>query len=300
MKNYTANRHRQALTLVALIASAAVSLPAKAQPLWGTETSVRVADVHTGSGQDNQTFASGGGPGIWGNQSLIDDAVSLDSFGNGPHDRGITQAYSSLRFNNGQVPALRARSILTGNTSGRAGVNGAVVGASAFASELFQYVGVSPATLTLTFTLEGEVFDPVPEPLFDGTDIHAPVAVFETTNYDFIDDLSTLIFEQGAIPKALDDTTLVIEDDTNGAAIVLTTELAFDVEPDEQFYVWAELQTGAFRGTRFADAFGTLTAEFDQPDLVVPLSVPEPSTCALLLLAAIGPCARSRERHGLP
>lgn len=71
--------------------------------------------------------------------------------------------------------------------------------------------------------------------------------------------------------------------------------------PGEIFYLFEQLDTAAMRDAREADAFGTLTVQFDQPEFVRSLSVPEPS---MVVLAALGLAAmvmanlRSGRRNG--
>lgn len=255
---------------------------------WGTQSFARVNDVvDPGGGQSNFTSELVGGPGSFLAEAMIDDAVTLDSFGNGPWDRGTAHAFAGLAFAANRPPALKAEAILTGNTSNQPGTD-AVASANVFASDLFQYIGSQSATLNLTYTLEGEVVEGAIDPndAFDSsTRIFAQVAVFEEAGYFFSDDFGGL-FESGATAKDFDVSTLLIEEDTGGSTATRTTTLTFNVQPGELFYVWQVLEATAFRDARSADAFSTLVGEFDQPELVTSLSVPEPMTLALLLTVA--------------
>lgn len=275
---------------------------AVADPLWGVQTVTGIGDIFLSGGQNNFTFDGNGGVGVPVASSLVDDAVTRDFFGQGPHNRGVAEAFGGLKLTNNQVPVLKTRAVLTGNLSNQppafgSFVNGAVGEVGVFASEMFRYTGSVPTTLNLTFTLEGMVSD-TPDDVLTG--IFGEAAVFHEGGYQFFADLGTLIFEFGATPKqsngveAVDTTSLVISGDTGGNKVTRTTTLAFDVQPNEVFYVWEKLDVFAVRGARSADAFSTMTAEFDQPGLVVALSVPEPAS--LMLIGAAGAWGLTRRR----
>jgi len=286
----------------ALIAAAMITSPAFAQ-LWGVQGNSSIGDIRSGGGQTNFTFDAAGGPGIPIAEVMIDDAVTLDAFGNGPWDRGTTEGFAGLAFAANRPPALKAEAILTGNRSQdfRFGSfpAGAVATTGMFASDLFQYTGPTPTTLSLTYTLEGIVSDPGSSPtnpsIADSlTSLHSNVAVFaDTPNYGFVQDIGTLVFELGATLKqtggvdAEDRFTLDIDNDTGGLVESRQTTLSCDVVPGETWYVHQTLTASAAFGTRLADAFSTLTAEFDQPQFVRSLSnIPEPSSLLLLVFAA--------------
>jgi hypothetical protein len=289
----------------AAVIAATIASPAWAQ-LWGVRGSSSIGDIRSGGGQSNFSFDASGGAGIPIAEVMIDDAVTSDSQGRGPWDRGTTHGFAGLAFAANRPPSLLAEAILTGNRSNVFEFGslpaGAVAGAGMFASDLFQYTGPAPATLSLTITLEGVVSDPagnvIANPL---TFLDANIAVFaDTTHYAFVSDVSTLVAEFGATLKqhagtdAVDLTTLKIDDDTGGATAMRQTTLMFDVVPGETFYVHQTLSASAAFGTRLADAFSTLSGEFDQPQFVRSLStpVPEPASIVLLVLGAMGLCVR--------
>ena len=101
------------------------------------------------------------------------------------------------------------------------------------------------------------------------------------------------------VVKDYDDSALRRIDDTAGSTVTLQTTLTFGVAPGEQFYVWQKLAAWAVGGTRSADAYSTMTASFDQPELVRSLSVPEPALAVLLgaALLSLG-SVRRRSRRG--
>jgi len=284
-----------------LFAAAAIvamfSSPTAAQH-WGVRGSTSIGDIRTGGGQSNFTFDSAGGPAIPFAEVMVDDSVTPDFFGNGPWNRGTSHGVARLQFAANMPPSLKAEAILTGNRSSdfRFGSlpAGAVAFAGVFASDIFQYTGPAATALSIAYTLEGVVSDPagdaVANPL---TFVAASVAVFaDTPNYQFVEDVGTLVSELGATLKqhngvdAVDLATLTIENDTGGGAAMVQTALMFDVAPGETFYVWQRMAASAAFGTRLADSFSTLTSEFNQPQFVRSLSVPEPTGVLLLILGA--------------
>jgi hypothetical protein len=254
---------------------------------WGTITRGSIHDRFAGSSlANNFTTDSDGGAGTLFTQSLVDDAVTLDSFGQGPHNRGLAQAFAGLKFGGNLAPALKAQAVLTGNISNQPPVNGVAVNdararGTANASEIFQYIGAVPNILTLSYTLEGRLDDDSPGNT--GTYISSQVAVFGESGYFFTSEITNLL-DNGVFPKSFDFTSLQILDDTAGLIATRTANLSFRVDPGEIFYLFEQLDTAADRDSRAADAFGTLTAHFDRPELVRSLSVPEPNTLALFAL----------------
>jgi len=292
--------------LATLIASALClgvpeAMAAFALPNWGTETNAGIADVHTGGGQDNFTGDFGaGGAGVAADHAVVNDAITPDSFGNGPQDRGLAESSAALQAAPNQMPLLRSRSTLTGNTSGRPDINDAAADSMAFASELFQYNGAG-GNLTLNIDLHGLLSN---LPFNNQTAIRADIALFDPNGYFFFSDLGTLIYEGGATPltkvnngggQALSQ--LAITADTSGAFTNVLDSLTVNLATGDQFYLFAKLTTSAFRGTRAADAFSTLGVQFDQPGLVQPLStvVPEPTSLSLIVgVALLGLACRRR------
>ena len=280
---------------------------------WGTNAYASIRDAPLSGGSLNETLVGSRGifEGVMTSSShaLVDDAVTLDSFGNGPWNRGVAEASSQLQFATNEIPELKARAILTGNTADRDDVT--VLGASAFARssavELFQYTGAVPSTLTLTLTLDGEV-----QKGFSGslTGLFGSLGVFEeneNTNFIYSTDRGT-IFEFGGDPKqdvspgsnggaAFVDVS--IRDDTGGVKDTVSGSVTIDVIPDEVFYVFTALSANANQDNDFADAFGTLQATFDDPSVVTihNVIIPEPATATFLLSLGVWVGVTSIRRH---
>jgi hypothetical protein len=259
------------LVLVFALTACPRTVSAQATPHWGTQTVVSITDVGSGGGESNPSTDLKGGAGAFLAGSSANDL------------RGTGDAAATLQAVQNKVPILRSRSVLSGGVSGAPGVTGARVTAGAFASEMFRYNGSVPTTLSLTFTLEGTVSDLPADSL---TRITSEVAIFNAANYAFSSSFDTLVFEMGATTKAFDRTTLRILDDTGGSLATRTTVLTFQVIPGEIFYLWETMETSARRDMRSSDAFNTMIAEFDRPELVTPGSVPEPGVLAYLLAAS--------------
>ena len=190
-------------TLSTVVLSLLVASGSQAAPFWGTHTSVSLGDMFSNGGQNNfssdedgpldliSELPEGGAP---VSHSFIDDSVQLDSRGTGPWNRGIAEASAALQF--GAVPApasLRARAVLTGNTSDQAGASDASAFTEAFASDLFQYTGAVTTNLSITFQMTGSIANSPPDPTSQ-TVLAAQVAVFSDANYHFSSDLDALRF----------------------------------------------------------------------------------------------------------
>lgn len=276
---------------------------------WGARSISSLGDIRSGGGQTNFTQDYGGGAGIPIAESGVDDSVTPDAFTGEIWDRGMTRGFTGLTFAGNQPNPMRAEAVLTGSRSGDFRFGSFPAGASAwtgvFVSDLFVYTGSAPTTLSLSYQLDGLLADTgaystIADPL---TRIHAQVAVFEDTpSYMFMDGIGTLLSEVGAtlletggVP-AMDLDTLLIDSDTNGQRVTRSTSVSFDVVPGQTFYVWQTLRASAAFGEREADAWGTLTASFDQPESVSSLSnVPEPSTVLLMLALILMGIGRSSD-----
>lgn len=274
--------YRSVLVLVLFITS-----PTFAQQ-WGVQTTASVTDIYPDNGQRNTTSVFTGRAGVPFAGAFVDD-IQFPQLppGTPRYNRGRAHAFAQLHYAANAPAAMRAEAFLTGNTSGEPFLgqfpNGAVVDASAFASDLFQYTGNVPTTLSLSFNLEGIVSE-IPSDSTDITGIYARLAVLaDTPSYRFLPFLDTLVFEMGA--TLWDQESLQIDQDTNGLIAKRTAVLSFNVNPGDTFYVWQKLNVAAVRGTRFADAFHTLTSTFSEPQNVRSLAVPEPTSLGLLFAA---------------
>ena len=267
---------------------------------WGVQATASVSDILQGGGQTNPSIVARGGAGIPFADALIDDSSSpVPGPGTGPHNRGIAHGFAGLQFAANTPAALRAEGILTGNTSGVPHLgqfpNGAVVDASSFASDIFQYTGSTPTTLSISFTLEGIVSENPVDPT-GITGLYARMAVLaDTPNYQFLPFLDTLVFELGA--TLIDTESMQITEDTAGGLAMRTATLDVFVNPGDTFYVWQKLNVAAVRGTRFADAFNTLTSTFSEPQNVRSLSAPEPASLVLVAIAGISIVMARREHQ---
>jgi hypothetical protein len=282
----------------------AIGTGASAAPLWGTLADVSLGDMRSNGGQSNFSFDGSSDPadgeGVASSSASIDDSAQLDSRGTGPWNRGFVDASATLSGSATATPAtLRARAILTGNVSDQSGVVDATAFATAFASDEFQYIGTTPGSLSITFTLTGTVDNSPSDPTFQ-TGVFGGVAVFPSANYAFTSDHDDLVFNLGATPKAEDFLSKFNVTTGNGTtSFTRTVTLTFNVAPGETFYVWQRLAAWVAGDDRFADAYSTLTSSFDQPHLVRSLAtVPEPEIALLLGVAFVAMAARRRATNG--
>jgi hypothetical protein len=219
--------------------------------------------------------ASGGGE----NQTTASSSIS--------NVRGQAQAFAALDPSAGlSLPVLKAEAYSSNTGTGSAF-------ATAFAVEGYTYLGGGSGDFTLDITLTGSVSDPTPADL--DTTLTATVYVFAEDPFEFISDIGTLIFEYGAV--ALDSTVLSISgNETNG---LRTGAVSFSLAPGESVYLFTRLSADAERELSFADAFSTLTVDFQDPTgLSAASTVPEPTT---LLLTGAGLFAlAARRRRGRP
>ena len=75
----------------------------------------------------------------------------------------------------------------------------------------------------------------------------------------------------------------------------LTDSLSFDLSTGESIYLLALLESQAQREQSFADAFDTLSMEFeDGGGLLAQSTIPEPGTAGLVALGVLGLACRKR------
>ncbi|MFK7894609.1 MAG: PEP-CTERM sorting domain-containing protein [Myxococcota bacterium] len=255
------------LTLTAL--SFATSAQAQFGPpglldAYGANASASVADCP--SFCTNFNFAPiGGGQGITSDSASVSEA------------RGNSAAFAALDLSSGlSMPLLRAEAFVLNSGGGAF--------ASAFAVEAYTYTGTGTQTFNLDIDLDGEIFDPTPA---DGeTSIVADIYIFEEFGFQFISDLGTLLFESGATEVTSTRLELSATGTTSGS-------LSFDLAAGESIYLWTLLDVDAERDMSYADAFSTLTTNFqDNTGLVAASPIPEPGTAMLIGFGLAGLAAR--------
>lgn len=241
-------------------------------PLYGAETSVSTfyAPSYTDLNSDHD-----GGQGFTASESSISD------------DRGEAQANSTL----GLAPVLKAKAYHTDD-----GLNGAR--GTAWAIEGYTYTGSSTQNLSLAVDLTGSIYNP----LDNKTWLLAAVYVCNAANFVYCTDLGKLFLEYeatlingkfgeaGASGLYLGFNETV----TNGSD---SGNIDFDVDPGQQFYVWAYLHAQAEYDQSLADAYSTLTLEFDTTtNLTAQSTVPIPGAVWLLGSGLLGLVAVRRKR----
>lgn len=248
------------------VSAAAVVL----DPQWGAEA----------------TTATFWAPSYWTDFALDSDGgVAVESAYSDIADaRGNAKASAELLAGGGITPTLKAEAYHTSEPS----LDGAY--GSAFAIEAYQYNGLATLDLTLTGTLTGDLYKPSGSD--DATGISAQIYIFKERNFYYCGDIGTLLGEYLAVSKG--DFSLGINETVTGG--VDADSMTFTVDPGEIFYLWAELNTYGLWDNAYADAFSTLTLDFDQDgDLQAHAlgnpAVPIPSAILMIgpaLLALIG------------
>ncbi|MFN0010987.1 MAG: hypothetical protein ACKVS8_05010 [Phycisphaerales bacterium] len=275
---------------------------AQAAPLFfGAETSANISDVYPNGGVTNGVFEFDGGESELG--SMVDIlATDLDGTGFGPFNRGTAFANALVNpfANNLAIPpTLRGEAYLSGNHSDLEFSGQTPVAATgntrAGALDVFQYIGAVPTTLTLTYALDARVSGG--SFLGNPTFAFARAAVLNDQVGFFDTSIDTLAFESGASllsSGGVDADGTVIIFDTGGVLAQQTITLPFDVLPGQIFYVCVNLGTSVAGGTNFVDASHTVTGSFDQPELILPLSIPTPGAMALAGVAGLVAVRRRR------
>lgn len=193
--------------------------------------------------------------------------------------------------------ALKAKVVLSGDhdPSGPFGsIQGGTGSATAFTSERFKYIGSSPTTLSVQFTISHtSQFAPL-HTFFDY--VLAQAAVFSTTDYGYSSSIDTIIFEFGGtlLTSALGDAQHdYFSEEGTGESISDLFTVQFDVDPGQEFYLFQKLSVSAHLESDFADAFSTMTGQFNDPS-VVERAVPEPAS---MLLGVCGAWCLARRRR---
>jgi PEP-CTERM motif len=155
-------------------------------------------------------------------------------------------------------------------------------GASAHANQYFTYIGQTPETYTIAYSIRGQATSAIPEDEFFIT-LSATIALFDDRN-------RSVEFPKGHEVAEFQKTV----DGENGGNFDFEGDVSITVNRGDSFYVSTFLDatvTGEAEG--IADAAHTLTTSFSAgdtsllraslPDSVIGTSVPEPSTWALMI-----------------
>lgn len=247
------------------------AVPAHALTEWRTQVQVSV-----GSGTSTQ-FAFDGG---------LNQASSFQTL-SAPSGGGMSQAASSLNAG-GYVPTLRVLAMDDGTR------------AQAVAWGVQGYTNASGAPLSTSLVLD------LSADVTGINDLEARVYLFQDENFEFALDPGTILFESTSQlwpgfesfannpgPGGFD----ILLNNAPGP-VSETRTFDFVVDPGDSFYVWARL-VGTADQLGDVDAYNTLTASLTNIEGLVPASVPEPGTAALLAagLLALGLPGRSRRRR---
>ena len=215
---------------------------------------------------------------------------------------GHAQAYAELNPATGvAIPVLKAESFSDSEDGGAA--------ASAFAVEAYTNTSGSTQSYALDFLLDAVVADSTTLSLLDqGTTVVAGGFVVKADSglYSFSSDFETVIanlLRQSLITLEVIATDLLTALPNGGVPQNLQDTVNFDLADGESAYVLAFLTAQAMRDLSSADAFSTLTVEFQDPIGLVSASnsgsteVPEPGSLGLMALGAILTLAARRSRR---
>ena len=214
---------------------------------------------------------------------------------------GHAQAYAELNPATGvAIPVLKAESFSDSEDGGAA--------ASAFAVEAYTNTSGSTQSYDLDFLLDAVMVKDETTPLDLGTTVVAGGFVVKADSglYSFSSDFETVIDNlsfPSVITLELIATDLLIALPNGGVPQNLQDTVNFDLADGESAYVLAFLTAQAMRDLSSADAFSTLTVEFQDPIGLVSASnsgsteVPEPGSLGLMALGAILTLAARRSRR---
>jgi hypothetical protein len=152
---------------------------------------------------------------------------------------------------------------------------------TSFGIQGFTYVGPS-TNLTLNMTLDGSITNN-PTGYTDNT-LGASIAVLKGSSLSWFADFATLVFEvAGATTTRVGVVQMFLSE--AGLNQSTTDFISFDINSGEDFYVVTEMTATGQNG--IADAWNTLTLNFDDDSGLTPAIVPEPAAFALLATAVM-------------
>lgn len=184
------------------------------------------------------------------------------------------------------VPLLRAAA--TGSAN-------AWIGAQALVAQGYTYTGDGPQTLSLDWTLDGDIVNPDGDPI---TGFVVFVGFFEVNSLSFPDVSQPLQAYTLLTSLALASPDDNFREFTADGAVLAGDTLSIDVDTGEQFYLVMGLMTGAGGAGANAESLSTLSAAFQGTPALSPTitAVPLPAA-GWLLLAGLAPLAARTRRH---
>lgn len=237
------------------------------------------ADIvtHTQSGGLNQASAA-----------ELNVAQVHDTFMAGPVDMGVVSAQVDLDPTNLSVPVLKAEAI----TSGTNNLDGWISG-MAFAIQGYQYTGGSATTINLSANLTGSIQNPG---VHGSTALSVGIWLASVDpNVMFPNPPPSTVGELALFAAQLPVVDFWIAEASATGAVSLGTggdPVSITVNPGEEFYLIAALAAGATDNDQFADAFSTLTMNFDNQNLAPSGVVPLPAALWLIAPALLAVARR--------
>lgn len=154
--------------------------------------------------------------------------------------------------------------------------------AYAISLEQYNYTGTSDSTITYDFTVTGDVYSPAGA-AFDSLIIGNVEFFVAPTLESYIDDIDALF---PYITETLGSDYVQLSGNVTGG--LANGSVSFSVHPGDTFFMLADLGAIAQSFSANANAFSTFAGSFvDASQLqALSLSVPEPSTLCLVLLAS--------------
>lgn len=153
---------------------------------------------------------------------------------------------------------------------------------SSFGVQGYGYSGAATKTIDLDINLHATVTDGASG--YTANSAGASVAVLKGSTLGWSTDFGTLVFEIAG------ETTseLGLENLSLNAASISNDDsatISFSIDPGDNFFVVASLRARAKNGS--ADAWNTLTLDFDDDTGLTPTLVPEPRCCWIAAMATL-------------